>query len=141
MKQRCCLSSKIRQILKWWVLLNAFWIRLRIVKCRFVRYTLDLLDTDIPTNYFVCFHNVFKTSSIHVFKTSSKTCLQGVFKICLQDVFKTCFQGVFKTCLQDVLKTSSRHVFKTPSRRLQDQQMFAGKSSLLYYFWEKNSHL
>ena len=31
---------------------------------------LDLLDTDIPSKYFVCLHNVFKTSSRHVFKTS-----------------------------------------------------------------------
>ena len=38
---------------------------------------LDLLDTDIPSKYFACLHNVFKTSSRHV------------FKICLQDVFKT----------------------------------------------------
>ena len=32
---------------------------------------LDLLDTDIPSKYFACLHNVFKTSSRHVFKTSS----------------------------------------------------------------------
>ena len=52
------------------------------------RFTLelsdrDLLDTDIPSKYIVCFHNVFKTSSRHVFKT----CLQAVFKACLEDVF------------------------------------------------------
>ena len=46
---------------------------------------LDLLDTDIPSKYFACLHNVFKTSSRHVFKTSSR----------------------------HVFKTSSRHVFKT----------------------------
>ena len=33
---------------------------------------LDLLDTDIPSKYFVCLHNVFKTSSRHVFKMSSR---------------------------------------------------------------------
>ena len=33
---------------------------------------LDLLDTDIPSKYFACLHNVFKTSPIHVFKTSSR---------------------------------------------------------------------
>ena len=42
---------------------------------------LDLLDTDIPSKYFACLHNVFKT--------------------CLQDIFKTCLQDVFKVCLQD----------------------------------------
>ena len=33
---------------------------------------LDLLDTDIPSKYFACLHNVSKTSSRHVFKTSSR---------------------------------------------------------------------
>ena len=31
---------------------------------------LDLLDTDIPSKYFVSLHSVFKTSSRYVFKTS-----------------------------------------------------------------------
>ena len=61
---------------------------------------LDLLDTDIPSKYFACLHNVFKTSSRHVFKTSSR--------------------HVFKTSSRYVFKTSSRHVFKTSSRRLQN---------------------
>ena len=39
---------------------------------------LDLLDTDIPSKYLVCLHNVLKTFSRHFFKTY------------LQDVFKTC---------------------------------------------------
>ena len=33
---------------------------------------LDLLYTDIPSKYFACLHNVFKTSLRHVFKTSSR---------------------------------------------------------------------
>ena len=37
-KKRCCLSSKIRRILTWWDPIDAFWIRLRIVKGRFVKY-------------------------------------------------------------------------------------------------------
>ena len=49
---------------------------------------LDLLDTDIPSKYFACLHNVFKTSSRYVFKTYSR----------------------------HVFKTSSRHAFKTSSR-------------------------
>ena len=32
---------------------------------------LDLLDTDIPSKYLACLHNVFKMTSRHVFKTSS----------------------------------------------------------------------
>ena len=51
---------------------------------------LDLLDTDIPSKYFVSLHSVFKTFSRYVFKTSWR----------------------------QVFKTSSRHVFKKSSRRL-----------------------
>ena len=37
------------------------------------RYThLDLLDTDIPSKYFICLQDVLKISSRHVFKTSSR---------------------------------------------------------------------
>ena len=77
---------------------------------------LDLLDTDIPSKYFACLHNVFKTSSRHVFKTSSKhvfkTSSRHVFSVTifrlprrLQDVLG----DVFKTkncCAEDMLKTS-----------------------------------
>ena len=82
---------------------------------------LDLLDTDIPSKYFACLHNVFKTSSRHVFKTSSR------------HVFKTSSRYVFKTSSRHVFKTSSRRLgrrkivtLKTCWRRLQDQQIFAG---------------
>ena len=61
---------------------------------------LDLLDTDIPSKYCDCLHNVFKTSSRHVFKTSSR--------------------HVSKTSSRHVSKTSSRHVLDMSSRRLQD---------------------
>ena len=99
---------------------------------------LDLLDTDIPSKYFVCLHSVFRTSSRYVFKTSSRhvfktswRCLQRNnfsssktsstrLARCLQDVFKTSW----KTCncyTKNVLKTTSRHflrkdVLKTSSR-------------------------
>ena len=59
---------------------------------------LDLLDTDIPSKYFACLHNVFKTSSRRLqrnnflsSKTSSKRlarCLQDVFARHLQDVLE-----------------------------------------------------
>ena len=58
---------------------------------------LDLLDTDIPSKYFVFLHSVFKTSSRYAFKTSSRR-------------------------LQDVLSVT---IFRL-QRLLQDQQMFAG---------------
>ena len=57
---------------------------------------VDLLDTDIPSKYFACLHNVFKMSSIDVFETSSRR-LQGVFKTCLYNVSKACLQDVFDT--------------------------------------------
>ena len=116
---------------------------------------LDLLDTDIPSKYFVSFHSAFKTSSRHVFNTSSRY----VFKTssrrlqrnnvsssktssrrlarCLQYVFKTSsrrLQDVFKTFLQDVFKTSWKtYTLKTRWRRLEDQKMFAG-TFFLYSF-------
>ena len=75
---------------------------------------LDLLDTDIPSKYFACLHNVFKTSSRHVFKTSSR------------HVFKTSSRRLQRNNFSSS-KTSSRrlargleNVFKTSSRRLQD---------------------
>ena len=95
---------------------------------------LDLLDTDIPSKYFVCLHSVFKKSSRYVFKISSRHVLKTSsrhlqrnnflsFKtssIRLQDVFARRLQDVFKTSwktkncyAEDVLKTSSRHVLKT----------------------------
>ena len=97
---------------------------------------LDLLDTDIPSKYFACLHNIFKTSSRHVFKTSSrhvfktfsrhvfktssrhvfKTSSRHVFKTCLQDIFKTCLQDVFKAYLQEVPKRCLQDVFNTSSR-------------------------
>ena len=78
---------------------------------------LDLLDTDIPSKYFACLHNVFKTSSRHVFKTSSR------------HVFKTSSRHVFKTSSRHVFKTSSRHVFKTSWRRLQRNNFSSSKMS------------
>ena len=83
--------------------------RRKIVRYRLVRY---LLDTDIPSKYFVGLHNVFKTSSRHIFRRLEVVlkCLHGV----LQDVFKTSPRRV-QDLLVDVkllrwrpLKTSSR---------------------------------
>ena len=59
---------------------------------------LDLLDTDIPSKYFACLHNVFKTSSRHVFKTSSRHVFKTSRKTqnCYaEDVFKAnkCLPG------------------------------------------------
>ena len=78
---------------------------------------LDLLSldkyTDIPSKYFVCLKNIFKTSSRHAFKTSSRHVFK-TFSRRLQDVLEDVkllrwrlFEDV-KTCLEDVLKTSSR---------------------------------
>ena len=70
---------------------------------------LDLLDTDIPSKYFVCLHSVFRTSLRYVFKTSSR--------------------HVLKTSSRHVFKTSSRHVFKTSWRRLQRNNFSSSKTS------------
>ena len=109
---------------------------------------LDLLDTDIPSKYFVWLDNVFKTSSRHLQDMSlrrlqdmSSRRLQDTSSRCLQDVFRVtifrlprrlerCLQDVFARRLQDVLKTFWKawncYTLKTCWRRLQDQQMFAG---------------
>ena len=55
------------------VLINAFWILLRIaryrfVKYRYVRYTFRFVRS--PDKYFVSLNSVFKTSLRYVFKTS-----------------------------------------------------------------------
>ena len=78
---------------------------------------LDFLDTDIPSKYFFCLHNVFNTSSRHVFKTSWRRLQRNNFWSS---------------------KTSSRCLgrrkivrLKTWWRRLQDQQMFPGRGLTL----------
>ena len=38
---------------------------------------LDLLDTNIPSKYFACLHNVFKTSSRHLQDMSSRRLLRN----------------------------------------------------------------
>ena len=113
----------------YWVLVNAFWIRLRFVKYRFVRYRFvrywlrfvsrPWLDTDIPSKHFVYLEDVF---SVTIFCLPRR--LEDVFKTYLQDIFQTSWKT--KTCYtEDMLKTSSRHVLKTSSTRLEYQQMFA----------------
>ena len=60
---------------------------------------LDLLDTGIPSKYFACLHNVFKTFSRHAFKTSSR----HVFKMSsrrLQDKTNKCLLGSEKNIQQ-----------------------------------------
>ena len=80
---------------------------------------LDLLDTDIASENFVCLHSIFKTSSryafktssIHVFKTSSRRLQRNNFSSsntssrslgrCKIVALKTCWRR-----LQDVFKTN-----------------------------------
>ena len=86
---------------------------------------IQICQTDIPSKYFVCLHNVFKTSSRHVFKTSSR----HVFKTSSRHVFKTSLRHVFKTSSKHVFKTFSRHVLKTSSRRFQRNNFSSSKTS------------
>ena len=94
---------------------------------------IDSLDTDIPSKYFACLHNVFKTSSRHVFKTSSR------------HVFKTSSGHVFKTSLRRLQDMSSIRVqhnnfssSKTSSIRLEDvlQDVFKTSSRRIQDVWE-----
>ena len=96
--------------------INAFWIRLRIVrysfvKYRLVRYTFRFVKsrdkyTDIPTKDFVCLHKIFKRPSRHVFKTSSRRLQRNNFsssKTSSRRLAKG-LQNVFARRLQDVLE-------------------------------------
>ena len=87
---------------------------------------LDLLDTDIPSKYFVCLHSVFKTSSRYVFKTSSR----HVFKTSSRHVFKTSSRRLQRNNFSSSRRLGRRKIVtpKTCWRRLPDEQMFAGKS-------------
>ena len=74
---------------------------------------LDLLDTDIPSKYFIVSimsSRRLQCNNFSFLKTSSKMSsrrLQDVFKTSLQDVFKTSWKT--QNCYaEDVLKTSSR---------------------------------
>ena len=75
---------------------------------------LDLLDTDIPSKYFVSFHSAFKTSSRHVFNTSSRRLQRNNVSSS-----KTSSRRLAR-CLQYVFKTSSRRLQDVFARRLQD---------------------
>ena len=69
---------------------------------------LDLIDTDIPSKYFACLHNVFKTSSKHVFKTPSRHFLKASSTRLQRNnftFFKTSSRRLARY-LQDVFKTS-----------------------------------
>ena len=70
---------------------------------------LDLLDTDIPSKYFVSLHSVFKTSSRYVFKTSSR----HVFKTSSRRLQRNNFSSSKTSC-----KRTSKRLYKTSSRRL-----------------------
>ena len=99
------MSSKIRQILNWWV---RFGLALELSDVDLLNIDLldthlDLLDTGIPSKYFVFLHNVFKT---------------------LQDMSSRHLQDMPSRPLQDM-----------SSRRLEDQQMFAGFVIKSIYEW------
>ena len=84
---------------------------------------LDLLDTDIPSKYFACLHNVFKTSSRHVFKTSSR----HVFKTSSRRLQRNNFSSSKTSSRRSLSSRLGRRkiiTLKTCWRRLQN--MFAG---------------
>ena len=123
------MSFKIDKYRNYWVLINAFWIRLRFVKYRFVRYRFvrywfrfvsrPWLDTDISSKYFFCLQDVFITTWRHVFETSR---LQDISSISLQNMSARCLHNNLKACLQDVFSITT---FRPP-RHFGDQQIFSG---------------
>ena len=109
--------SRSEEYWNYWVLINAFWIRLDlsdidIWDIDLSDTDLDLLDKDIPSKHFVCLQDVFKTSSRHIFKTSSSR-IQDVFarrlgrrKIFTLKTFWRRRQDMSWRPLQDVFKTN-----------------------------------
>ena len=67
---------------------------------------LDLLDTDIPSKYFVCLHNIIKMSSRHLQDMPSRR---------LEDVFSAI---IF--CLPRRIQRRKTVTLKTYLKRLQD---------------------
>ena len=100
-----------------WVLINAFWIRLRFVKYRFLRHRFikywfrflsrPWINADVLVNILF-----LSKTSLRRLQDISSRCLQDVFSVTIfafQDLFKMSsrrLQDVLKTYLQDVLKTS-----------------------------------
>ena len=92
---------------------------------------LDLLDIDIPSKYFLCLYNVFKTTSTFVFKKSSRRLERR--KI----VTPSRFFGRRKIV---TLKTCWRRLQDMSWRRLQDvlkiNKCLLGRCSLKEVFWK-----
>ena len=121
-KKRCCLSSKIRRILTWWDLIDAFWIRLRIVKdrfvkYRFVRYTFRFVRYRFP-RVSILLVSIMSSrrlpdmSSRHLQDMSSRR-VQDMPSRRLQDAFSVTnfhLPRRLQDVLQNVFKTSSRHL-------------------------------
>ena len=97
---------------------------------------LDLLDTDIPSKYFVCLNSVFKTSSRYVFKISSR----HVFKTSSRHVFKTSSRRLGRRKIV-TLKTCWRRLQDMSWRRLED--VFKTNKCLLGYliFWDHKTYI
>ena len=105
---------------------------------------LDLLDTDIPSKYFVCLHSVFKTSlrhvfrrySRHIFKTSSRRLQdqQMVSGNYLSIIF-WCFSNIplmeeiFEILVMSVMKTADVNFLKKFWKNLYDS------ICICYFLW------
>ena len=82
---------------------------------------LNLLDRDILSNYFVCLHSVFKTSSRYVFKTSSRP------------VFKRPSRRLAR-CLQDQQMFAGNPVYENSSKILTITYSHSLNSFLIYMY-------
>ena len=94
---------------------------------------LDLLDTDIPSKYFVSLHSAFKTSWRYVFKTSWRQ----VFKTSSRRLQRNIFSS-FKTSSR-LLGRSKIVTLKIGWRRLQDMSWKWARSSNFYKWFAAKS--
>ena len=92
-------------------------------------WNIDLLDTDIASKYFVCLHNVLKTSSRHVFKTSSRHVFKTSWSRLQRNNILSSKTSSTRLCITSwkIYNYYAEDVWKMSWRCLQDQQTFAGK--------------
>ena len=84
---------------------------------------LDLLDADIPSKYFACVHNVFKTSSRHLQDLSLRH-LQEMSSRRFQEMSSRRFLDMSSRCLQDM---SSRHLARCLQDVLEDVKLLRSR--------------
>ena len=78
---------------------------------------LDLLDTDIPSKYFACLHNVFKTFSRHLQDMSSRPT-----NVCW-DIVQV-LKGKIKTLIKSALSDFKKEIEKMSENEIEIEKPY-----------------